>query len=132
MKKLAIIIVPILIIILLSIIYLGSNVNKYNYNLKNTIKENYQTNNQIINVNKYNNYYILTTNTNIIVLNSKYQEVHKEDITKIKISNKMNLVYKNNKLMYLEKKVNNERVIYKYYDISNLKLIEETTFRRQL
>ena len=79
MKKFVIIIVSTLIIILLSIVYLGSNVSKYNSNLNKLIKDNYHVDNKLINVNKYDNYYILTTSANIIVLNSKYEEILKED-----------------------------------------------------
>lgn len=132
MKKYVAIIISILIIILLSITYLGSNVNKYNSNLKKLIKENYSIDNKLINVNKYNNYYILTTSDNIIVLNNKYQEIYKEDISKIKQTNNMSIIYKNNKLMYLEKEISKNKVVYKYYDPSNLELLKEITFRRQL
>lgn len=132
MKKFVIIVVSTLIIILLSITYLGSNVSKYNSNLNKLIKENYSIDNKLININKYNNYYILTTSDNIIVLNSKYEEIYKEDISKIKQTNNMSIIYKNNKLMYLEKEIIKDKVIYKYYDPSNLELIKEITFRRQL
>ena len=132
MKKFVIIIVSILIIILLSIVYLGSNVNKYNSNLNKLIKDNYHVDNKLINVNKYDGYYILTTSANIIVLNSKYKEILKEDISKIKESNNMSIIYKNNSLMYLEKEKSKDKVIYKYYNASNLELIKEITFRRQL
>lgn len=132
MKKFVIIIVSILIIILLSIVYLGSNVNKYNSNLNELIKDNYHVDNKLINVNKYDGYYILTTSANIIVLNSKYKEILKEDISKIKESNNMSIIYKNNSLMYLEKEKSKDKVIYKYYNPSNLELIKEITFRRQL
>ena len=132
MKKFVIIIVSILIIILLSIVYLGSNVNKYNSNLNKLIKDNYHVDNKLINVNKYDGYYILTTSANIIVLNSKYKEILKEDISKIKESNNMSIIYKNKSLMYLEKEKSKDKVIYKYYNPSNLELIKEITFRRQL
>ena len=132
MKKFVIIIVSTLIIILLSIVYLGSNVNKYNSNLNKLIKDNYHVDNKLISVNKYDNYYILTTSANIIVLNSKYKEILKEDISKIKESNNMDIIYKNNNLMYLEKEISKDKVIYKYYNPSNLELIKEITFRRQL
>ena len=88
--------------------------------------------NKLINVNKYDNYYILTTSNNIIVLNSKYEEILKEDTSKIKESNNMSIIYKNNSLMYLEKEISKDKVIYKYYNPSNLELIKEITFRRQL
>ena len=132
MKKFVIIVVSILIIILLSIVYLGSNVSKYNSNLTKLIKDNYRVDNKLINVSKYDGYYILTTSANIIVLNSKYKEILKEDISKIKESNNMSIIYKNNSLMYLEKEISKDKVIYKYYNSSNLELIKEITFRRQL
>lgn len=132
MKKFVIIVVSILIIILLSIVYLGSNVSKYNSNLTKLIKDNYRVDNKLINVNKYDGYYILTTSANIIVLNSKYKEILKEDISEIKESNNMSIIYKNNSLMYLGKEISKDKVIYKYYNPSNLELIKEITFRRQL
>ncbi len=132
MKKIVIIIVSILIIILLSIAYLGSNVSKYNSSLNKLIKDNYHIDNNLINVNKYNNYYILTTSDSIIVLNSKYQEILKEDISQIKESNNMTLIYKNNNLMYLKKEISKDKIVYKYYNPSNLELIKEQTIRRQL
>ena len=132
MKKYVAIIISTIIFILLSIVYLGSNVSKYNSNLNKIIKDNYPIGNKLINVNKYNNYYIITTNDNIIVLNSKYEEILKEDISKIKESNTMSIIYKNNSLMYLEKEISKDKVIYKYYNPNNLELIKEITFRRQL
>lgn len=132
MKKYVVIFIITSILLLISIVYLGSNVSKYNYKLNSIIKDNYHIEDKLLYINKYDNYYILTTEDNIIVLNNRYQEVLKEDITKIKKTKNMDIIYKNNNLMYLEKEIKNNKVIYKYYDTSNLELIKEITFRRSL
>lgn len=132
MKKYVVIFIITSILLLISIVYLGSNVSKYNYNLNSIIKDNYHIEDKLLYINKYDNYYILTTEDNIIVLNNRYQEVLKEDITKIKKAKNMDIIYKNNNLMYLKKEIKNNKVIYKYYDPNNLELIKKITFRRSL
>lgn len=132
MKKYVVIFIITSILLLISIVYLGSNVSKYNYKLNSIIKDNYHIEDKLLYINKYDNYYILTTEDNIIVLNNRYQEVLKEDITKIKKAKNMDIIYKNNNLMYLKKEIKNNKVIYKYYDPNNLELIKKITFRRSL
>ena len=123
MKKiLKILIIPfiILLIILIYTIYLVNNNRNYLNNITKDIKANYPLTEEITYSNKYNNYYIFTTNTKVIVLNNEYTEILKENISNIITPPKnQKLIYKTNKLMYEETILKEDKLIYKYYDATN-------------
>ena len=123
MKKFLIFIILLVLIVFsfISLVVLKNN----NY-LDNDIKEirkNYQIN-EINYLNKHDLYYIILTNKNLIVLTNNYQEVLKEDISKIKINKTYDLVYKLNQVMYEEKIVKKDKITYNYYDIYTNELID--------
>ena len=133
-KTLKILIAPFIIILGITIytVYLTNNNNYYlNKTLKN-IKDNYQINEEITYYNEYNNYYIFTTKTKVIVLNNEYEEILNEDITNIKKrKNNQELIYKTNKLMFEETILDDNNLTYKYYDASNYELVKETVLEMQ-
>lgn len=133
-KTLKILIIPFIIIlgIIIYTVYLtNNNTNYLDKTLKN-IKDNYQINEEITYYNEYNNYYIFTTKTKVIVLNNEYEEILNEDITNImKRKNNQELIYKTNKLMFEETILDDNNLTYKYYDASNYELVKETVLEMQ-
>ena len=133
-KALKILIVPFIIILGITIytVYLtNNNTNYLDKTLKN-IKDNYQINEEITYYNEYNNYYIFTADTRVIVLNNEYTEVLNENITNIKErKDNQELIYKTNKLMFEETTTNDSKLIYKYFDASNGEFIKETIMEMQ-
>lgn len=125
MKKIIIIFVSLVLIVFLSKVYvISSNIN-YENNTEKEIKDNYDIKDKINYLNKNNSYYIIKTNKNLIVLDSNYQEILKEDINKIKDINKdYEIVYRLNKVMYEVKKVSKNKITYEYYDIYTNELID--------
>ena len=134
MKKiLKILIIPfiIILIILIYTIHLVNHNKNYLNNITKDIKANYQINEEITYSNKYNNYYIFTTNTKVIALNNEYSEILKENISNIITPPKnQELIYKTNKLMYEETILEEDKLIYKYYDATNGEFIKETVLER--
>ncbi len=133
-KTLKILIIPFIIILGITIytIYLTNNNTNYIEKTLKNIKDNYQINEEITYCNEYNNYYIFTTKTKVIVLNNEYEEILNEDITNIK-KRKTNqaLIYKTNKLMFEETILDDNNLTYKYYDASNYELVKETVLEMQ-
>lgn len=135
MKKILKIIIIILLLALFVYIIIFSTINKNNKyinNLTKDIEKNYKLKEDIKYSNKYGNYYIFTTDTKVIVLNKEYEEILIEDI-KILDENKNNydLIYKNNKLMYEETILKDQKLTYKYYDATNNELIKETNLEKK-
>lgn len=133
-KTLKILIAPFIIILGITIytVYLTNNNTNYMEKTLKNIKDNYQINEEITYYNEYNNYYIFTTKTKVIVLNNEYEEILNEDITNIKKrKNNQELIYKTNKLMFEETILDDNNLTYKYYDASNYELVKETVLEMQ-
>ena len=133
-KTLKILIIPFIIILGITIytVYLTNNNTNYIEKTLKNIKDNYQINEEITYYNEYNNYYIFTTKTKVIVLNNEYEEVLNESITNIKKrKNNQELIYKTNKLMFEETILDDNNLTYKYYDASNYELVKETVLEMQ-
>ena len=133
-KYLKILSIPFIIIlcITLYIYYLVNHNQKYLDSITKNIKENYQIDEEITYSNEYNNYYIFTTKSRVIVLNNEYNEILNESIATIKnINDNQELVYKTNKLMFVEKELKKDNLIYRYYDASNNEFIKETVMEKK-
>lgn len=96
------------------------------------IKDNYSIKDEITYSNRYGNYYIFTTNSNVYVLNNEYKEVYKKEIGSL-ATNEENLpiIYKTNKLMYEKTIRKKDKITYEYYDALTNQLIKETTLERK-
>lgn len=134
MKKIGKIILTILSIIIIGILSISYIINQ-NYNsldqIKETIQQNYPNSGEITYANLYGNYYIFTTETNVIVLNREYKEVLKEKSNVLASNpNEYPLIYKTNKLMYEKTIIQNNNLIYEYYDAKTNKLIKKTTMEQ--
>ena len=112
----------IIFIILSSTIFIYINIhvnnnNNYQKELIKEIKDNYKIKDSINNAYKYDNYTIFTTKKNIYVLDINYNLILKEK--NIKIKDKEQIIYKNNKLMILKTKQKENKLIYNYYNLEN-------------
>ena len=123
MKKIIMIFIVIVLVVFFSIFFLVFSNNKYTNEIEEEIKENYDVKDEIKYLNKNDLYYIILTNKNLIVLDSEYKEVFIEEVSKIKELN-MEIVYRLNKVMYEEKKISKDKIIYNYYDIYTNELID--------
>lgn len=128
MNKKIIIIIFITIVLLVFGIILYPVIKNDNYNkrLINDIYDNTDIKN-ITYLNKDNNYYIIKSNDKIIVLDLNYDEVYSILISEITES-KLELTYVRNNLYYKERIRDNDKLIYKYYDIKT----EEEVFSSSL
>lgn len=122
------ILIPIIILIvlpLLVIIYPIIKNNNYEKELLNNIYNN--TNyKDITYLNKDNNYYIIKTKKNVLVLDLNYEEKYSTNIEDLK-ENKLDLVYRRNSLYYEEKIREKDKLIYKYYNVLTNELEYETS-----
>lgn len=127
MKKKYIIISIILIIIIpLSVIlYPVIKNDSYEQKLFDTIYDNTDYK-DITYLNKDNNYYILKTQDKIIVLDLNYEEKLSLDINEL-ADNDLELVYRRNNLYYEEKLKEEEKLIYKFYDVYTNELAYTTS-----
>jgi len=133
-KTLKILSLPLIIILIISIyiIYLINHNKNHLNSISEDIKNNYQINEEITYSNKYNNYYIFTTNSRIIVLNNEYSEILNESIAAIHPKpDNQELIYKTNKLMFEETTIKDGKLIYRYYDAINGKFVKETVMEKQ-
>lgn len=126
-KKIVIIIFIIIVLLVFGIIlYPIIKNDNYNKRLINNIYDNTDIKN-ITYLNKDNNYYIIKSNDKIIVLDLNYDEVYSILISEITES-KLDLTYVRNNLYYKERIRDNDKLIYKYYDIKT----EEEVFSSSL
>jgi len=124
---LLIIILP-MIMLLSSTYYIISRNNLYQEKLTKKIKKNYKTNEIITKTTKYENNYIIITEDFVIVLDKKYKELLKEELSTLAVNpNNYELIYKNNKLMYEETILKKNNVTYKYYDAYTYEIINKVT-----
>lgn len=129
--KIAIIIIVLILIGVFSLSYTINKNQDYSDNIIQGIQKNYKIDNKINYVNKYGNYYIITTDTNVIVLNKEYQQELKENIN-VLAENKENyqLIYKTKKLMYEDTIIKDNKLTYVYYDAKTHKKLSSTTLEQ--
>ena len=135
MKKVFRSIIIIVIILIIGILYISyiTNHNQDELNdIAKSIQDNYSIKEEITYSNRYGNYYIFTTSSDVYVLNNEYKEVYKKSIQDLS-ENKENLplIYKTNKLMYEKTIRKKDKITYEYYDALTNKLIKETTLERK-
>jgi len=99
--------------------------NNYKKELLNNIYNNTDIK-EITYINKDNNYYIIKTEENVIVLDLNYEEKLSFDINKLK-DNNLELVYRRNNLYYEEKIKEEDKLIYKFYNVETGILEYETS-----
>lgn len=125
MKKrlLIVALVLLVLIVFLIIIYPIIKNNNYIEGIKNDIYKNTEIE-DITYLNKDNNYYILKTNDKVIVLDLNYEMVYNISISEI-YESELELVYRRNNLFYEEKISEENKIIYKFYDIITNEFVYE-------
>ena len=126
MKKIIIIFICVVVFLFISVVYIVNRNNNYLNNILKDIKDNSEIKEDIIYYNKYNNYYIVLTKDNIIVLDKDYQEVYNNNTEKFQDKTKeYEIIYKIDIPMYEETKKEGNKLKYIYYDIYTLEKIDE-------
>ena len=120
MKKILKVLIPIILIGIIILFYISFAINNNREQLKELIKtitKKYKTEEKVIDLNRYGEYTILTTKNQIIILNKNYNEIKKEELSKLKkMPSNYKIVYKENKIMYETTKLKNNKIKYQYYD----------------
>ena len=130
--KILLSILAIVIIVILYFSYITDNNNQEKEKLAKKITKNYNIEEKINYTNEYNNYYILKTDSKVIVLTNDYKEVKKEDLSKLKeISPDLEIIYKTNKLMYEKTIRNKKKITYEYFDALTGEQINKTVLELQ-
>ena len=135
MKKVLRSILIIVIILIIGILYISYITNHNQDELNNitqNIKDNYSVKDEITYSNRYGNYYIFTTESDVYVLNNEYQKVYQKEISSLAINEEnLPIIYKTNKLMY-EKTIRKKYTItYQYYDALTNNPIKKVTLERK-
>lgn len=118
MKKVIITFISLLVMIFIFVMFTVNKNDKYNNDMVSYIKKNIISLESINYINKYDNYYIVKDNLNVMVIDNDMNIVLSEKLSNI-YSSYDDIVYRLNKLMYVEKIVKDNKVIYNYYDIYN-------------
>lgn len=125
-KKILIIILIIIIILPIGIIiYPVIENNKYQNKLLDNIYENTSIKN-IEYLNKDNNYYIIKNKDKVIVLDLNYEEIYSINANEL-IDSNLDLTYIRNNLYYKERKKENNKLVYKYFDVKTNEEVYTTT-----
>lgn len=125
-KKILIIILIIIIILPIGIIvYPVIENNKYQNKLLDNIYENTSIKN-IEYLNKDNNYYIIKNKDKVIVLDLNYEEIYSINTNEL-IDSNLDLTYIRNNLYYKERKKENDKLVYKYFDVKTKEEVYTTT-----
>lgn len=125
MKKIIKIFIGIIILIFILILGMVRN-NDKNYNKMIKEIENNTLVKEVVYVNKYNNYFIVEDNEYLYLINDKYEIISEIDINLLyKNSKNYDIIYKDERFMYMEDNYKDGKLYYKYYDIYNYSLIDE-------
>ncbi len=125
MKKIIKIFIGIIILIFILILGMVRNNNK-NYNKMIKEIENNTLVKEVEYINKYNNYFIVEDNEYLYLINDKYEIISEIDINLLyKNSKNYDIIYKDERFMYMEDNYKDGKLYYKYYDIYNYSLIDE-------
>ena len=126
MKKLIIIFIFLVVFLFGSVIYIVNRNNSYLNSILEDIKSNSDIKEDILYYNKYNNYYIVLTENNVIVLDKDYQEVYNESTKEFQDkTSEYEIIYKVDIPMYEETKKEGNKIKYIYYDICTLEKLDE-------
>lgn len=123
MRKVVTIFICICVFSFLVILYVTNSNEKYVYKLKKEIIKNTDVK-EIDYFNKYDNYYIVLDKEYLYIFDNKYVELLRID--KILIHENVNnydIVYKDNKVVYMNDYYKNKKLICEYYDLYTYKLI---------
>lgn len=125
MKRIVKIFVSIIIFLFIMIMFMIGNDNRYYDKIKKIIEEECKIDN-IIYINKYNDYYIVKDKEYLYLINSEYRIISEID-NNLLYENKENydIIYDDEVFMYMDDEYIDDGVIYRYYDIYSYELINE-------
>lgn len=125
MKKIIKIFIGIIILIFILILGMVRN-NDKNYNKMIKEIENNTLVKEVVYVNKYNNYFIVEDNEYLYLINDKYKIISEIDINLLyKNSKNYDIIYRDERFMYMKDSYKDGKLYYQYYDIYNYSLIDE-------
>ena len=125
MKKIIKIFIGIIILIFILILGMVRNNNK-NYNKMIKEIENNTLVKEVEYINKYNNYFIVEDNEYLYLINDKYKIISEIDINLLyKNSKNYDIIYRDERFMYMKDSYKDGKLYYQYYDIYNYSLIDE-------
>lgn len=125
MKKIIKIFIGIIILIFILILGMVRN-NDKNYNKMIKEIENNTLLKEVVYVNKYNNYFIVEDNEYLYLINDKYKIISEIDINLLyKNSKNYDIIYRDERFMYMKDSYKDGKLYYQYYDIYNYSLIDE-------
>lgn len=123
MKKVIITFISLLVMIFIFVMFTVNKNDKYNDDMVSYIKKNITSLESINYINKYDNYYIVKDKDNVMVIDNDMNIVLSEKLSNI-YSSYDDIVYRLNRLMYVEKIVKDNKVTYNYYDIYSYEEID--------
>ena len=124
-KVLITILITIILLIFSIILYPVIKNNNYQKKLLNNIYENTDLK-DIKYLNKDNNYFIIKTKDKVLVLDLNYEEIYSINTNEL-IDSNLDLTYIRNNLYYKERKKENNKLVYKYFDVKTNKEVYTTT-----
>lgn len=122
MKRFIIIFISLVLLFFLSIIFIVNNNSSYEDSIFDIVSSNYSK--DISYVNKYLDNYIVKTKDKVVVLNSDFEEINSMNINDL-YEYDFDLVYRKNTIMYEDITVDDDKVIYTYYSVSDGKEIDK-------
>lgn len=123
MRKVVTIFICICVFSFLVILYVTNSNEKYVYKLKKEIIKNTDVK-EIDYFNKYDNYYIVLDKEYLYIFDNKYVELLRIDKILIHENvNKYDIIYNDNKVVYMNDYYKNKKLICEYYDLYTYKLI---------
>lgn len=125
MKKIVKIFVSIIVFLFILILFMIWNDNRYCDKIEKIIEEECKIDN-IIYINKYNDYYIVKDKEYLYLINSEYRIISEID-NNLLYENKENydIIYDDEVFMYMDDEYIDGEIIYRYYDIYSYELINE-------
>ena len=124
MKKLIIIIILFAFIFLFFVVSSIYQNDKYQNDIYGEIVSNYKIDEDIVYFNKSNNFYIVKTESKIIVLDNNFDNVYEIECSKILPQDNYEIVYKDNTIIYEEIKRYENKIVYNYYSVLEDKLLD--------
>ena len=101
------------------------NDNRYYNRIKKIIEEECKIDN-IIYINKYNDYYVVMDKEYLYLINSEYRIISEIDNNLLyENKEKYDIIYDDEVFMYMDDEYIDNGVIYRYYDIYSYELIDE-------
>ena len=125
MKKIIKVFICTLLVIFGFVLFMNHNDEYYINKLKKNIIDNTELK-EISYINYYDGYYIVMDNSFLYLYDNEYKELLSEDQILIhENSNNYDIIYKDNKFIYFSDKIEDNQLIYQYYNLYNYELIDE-------